>query len=107
MKAAVLNKPGSPLIIENVGDPRPEAGEILIKVKACGVCHTDVHLAAGEWRLPKLPLILGHEVAGTVEAVGLGVRSFQPGDRAGLPWIYSTCETCEYCTTERERTAVK
>lgn len=102
MKAAVLHKPGTPLVIENVADPSPGSGEILIKVKACGVCHTDVHLAAGEWRLPKLPLILGHEVTGTVEAIGPGVTQFKEGERAGVPWIYSTCGSCEYCTTDRE-----
>ena len=81
MKAAVLHKPGARLVVEDVDDPQPGPGEILIKVKACGVCHTDLHLAAGEWRLPKLPLIMGHEAVGTVEAVGAGVTSFKAGDR--------------------------
>jgi len=102
MKAAVLHKPGMPLIIEDIADPEPGPGEILIEVKACGVCHTDLHLAAGEWRLPKLPLVLGHEVVGIVRAVGPGVTSFKRGDRAGFPWINSTCASCEYCTTDRE-----
>ncbi len=102
MKAAVLHKPGSPLVLEQIDDPRPDAGEILIKVKACGVCHTDLHLAVGEWRLPKLPLVLGHEAVGTVEEVGPGVTNFKVGDRAGIPWIYSTCGTCEYCASDRE-----
>ena len=102
MKAAVLRKPGAPLVIEDVEDPRPGAGEILIEVKACGVCHTDLHLAAGEWSLPKLPLILGHEVVGVVRGVGPGVSNFKEGDRAGIPWIYSTCGACEFCTSDRE-----
>ncbi len=102
MKAAVLRKPGAPLIVESVDDPRPGAGEVLIKVRACGICHTDLHLAAGEWRLPKLPLILGHEVVGQVDEVGPGVTNFKAGDRAGISWIYRTCETCEFCTSERE-----
>ena len=102
MKAAVLRKPGAPLVVEDVEDPRPGAGEILIEVKACGVCHTDLHLAAGEWSLPKLPLILGHEVVGVVRGVGPGVSNFKEGDRAGIPWIYSTCGTCEFCTSDRE-----
>lgn len=102
MKAAVLHRPGSPLVIEEIADPQPGAGEILIRVKACGVCHTDLHLAAGEWRLPKLPLVLGHEVVGEVDAVGPGVSNFKAGDRAGIPWIYSTCGACEYCTSDRE-----
>jgi alcohol dehydrogenase, propanol-preferring len=102
MKAAVLHQAGAPLVVAEVPDPEPGPGEIVIRVKACGVCHTDLHLMAGEWRLPKLPLILGHEVAGVVEAAGEGVRSFKPGDRAGIPWIYSTCGACEYCASDRE-----
>ena len=102
MKAAVLRKPGAPLVVEDVEDPRPGAGEILLEVKACGVCHTDLHLAAGEWSLPKLPLILGHEVVGVVRGVGPGVSNFKEGDRAGIPWIYSTCGACEFCTSDRE-----
>ena len=102
MKAAVLHKPGSPLVIEDVDKPQPGAGEILIRVRACGVCHTDLYLMAGEWRLPKLPLILGHEAVGEVEAVGSDGANFKVGDRAGIPWIYSTCGACEYCTSDRE-----
>jgi len=102
MKAAVLNRAGLPLLIEDVVVPQPGPGEILIKVKACGVCHTDLHLAAGEWRLHKLPLILGHEAVGVVEESGPGVTSLKVGDRAGIPWIYFTCGECEYCTSDRE-----
>ncbi len=102
MKAAVLHQPGAPLVIEEREVPSPGPGEILLQVKACGVCHTDLHLAAGEWRLPKLPLILGHEATGVVESVGAGVTNFKVGDRAGIPWIYSTCGTCEFCTSDRE-----
>lgn len=102
MISAVLHKPGAPLVIEETGKPAPQAGEILLRVKACGVCHTDLHLISGEWRLPKLPLIPGHEVVGIVEAVGPGVSNFAPGDRAGVPWIYSTCGACEFCASDRE-----
>jgi propanol-preferring alcohol dehydrogenase len=102
MKAAVLQKPGAPLVIEERDVPSPGPGEILIKVRACGVCHTDLHLAAGEWRLPKFPVVLGHEAVGIVEAAGPGVANFKAGDRAGIPWIYSTCGTCEFCTSDRE-----
>ncbi|HMD96900.1 MAG TPA: zinc-dependent alcohol dehydrogenase [Terriglobia bacterium] len=102
MRAAVLHQAGSPLTIEEVEKPVPGAGEVLIQVKACGVCHTDLHLAAGEWRLHKLPLVLGHEAVGVVEAVGPGVANFKAGDRAGIPWIYSACGICEYCTSDRE-----
>lgn len=90
------------MVIENIDDPRPGPGEILIRVKACGVCHTDLHLVAGEWPLKKLPLVLGHEAVGIVEAVGPEVKNFKAGDRAGIPWIYSTCGACEFCTSDRE-----
>jgi alcohol dehydrogenase, propanol-preferring len=102
MKAAVLRKAGEPLGIEEIAAPVAGPGEILIRVKACGVCHTDLHLAAGEWRLPKLPLVLGHEAVGIVESVGEGVTNFKSGDRAGVPWIHQTCESCEFCTSNRE-----
>jgi alcohol dehydrogenase, propanol-preferring len=102
MKAAVLHKAGAPLVVEEIDKPQPGPDEILIQVKACGVCHTDLHLAEGEWRLPKLPLILGHEAVGIVESVGLGVKTFKTEDRAGTPWIYSTCGECEFCASDRE-----
>src|SRR6266568_1739121 len=102
MKAAALYQPGAPLVIEEIDKPQPGSAEILIKVKACGVCHTDLHLAAGEWRLPKLPLVMGHEAVGVVEAVGADVKNFKAGDRGGIPWIYSTCGECEFCSSDRE-----
>ncbi len=102
MRAAVLHKAGEPLRIEEIPAPVAGPGEILIRVKACGVCHTDLHLGAGEWRLPKLPLVLGHEAVGIVESVGEGVSNFKPGDRAGVPWIYRSCGECEFCTSDRE-----
>lgn len=102
MQAAVLHQAGASLVVEDVPDPKPGPGEIVIRVKACGVCHTDLHLMAGEWPLPRLPLILGHEAVGIVDAVGPGVTNFKLGDRAGIPWIFSTCGACEYCTSDRE-----
>src|SRR5512143_67412 len=102
MKAAVLERAGENLRIQELPAPQAGRGEILIRVKACGVCHTDLHLAAGEWRLPKLPLVLGHEAVGIVESVGEGVSIFKPGDRAGVPWIYRTCGKCEFCASDRE-----
>ena len=102
MKAAILRQAGTPLVIEEMDKPQPGPGEILIHVKACGVCHTDLHLMSGEWRLPKLPLVLGHEAVGVVESIGPGVKNFTVGDRAGIPWIYSTCGECEFCTSDRE-----
>ena len=103
MKAAILRQPGSPLAIEDVSDPRPGRGEVLIRVRACGVCHTDLHIASGEWPAPKLPLILGHEVVGEVVEASGGVTGFSPGDRVGVSWIYSTCGHCEFCSSDRER----
>ncbi len=102
MRAAVLEQAGSPLLIRDV--PRPEVGpgEVLLRVRACGVCHTDLHLAAGDWRLPKLPLIPGHEVTGIIEQVGAEVRELKVGDRAGIPWIYWSCGSCEYCLANNE-----
>ena len=74
----------------------------MLRVRACGVCHTDLHLAAGDWRLPKLPLIPGHEVTGIIEEVGSEVRELKVGGRAGMPWIYSSCGSCEYCLANNE-----
>ena len=106
MKAAVLHSFAEPLTIGEVARPVPGAGELLIKVAACGVCHSDLHLALGEWDLlkpiTKLPLVLGHEIAGTVEAVGAEVKDFSAGDRVGVPWLHYTCGQCEFCSTGRE-----
>ncbi len=106
MKAAVLNEIGRPLEIQDVARPEPGAGEVLVRVKACGVCHSDLHVALGEWDLLKpitrVPLILGHEIAGTVETVGEGVDSLAPGDYVGIPWLHWTCGVCEYCQAGRE-----
>ncbi len=106
MKAAVLHSFAEQLIIEEVEKPAPGAGEVLIKVAACGVCHSDLHLALGEWDLlkpiTKLPLVLGHEVAGAIESVGEGVTEFVSGDRVGVPWLHWTCGECEFCQLGRE-----
>ncbi|MCI0338428.1 MAG: zinc-dependent alcohol dehydrogenase [Acidobacteria bacterium] len=106
MLAAVLHSFAEPLVIEEVATPAPGRGEVLIKVAACGVCHSDLHLALGEWELlkpiTKLPLTLGHEVTGTIEAVGEGVAGFNVGDRVGVPWLHYTCGDCEFCSLGRE-----
>jgi propanol-preferring alcohol dehydrogenase len=106
LKAAVLHSFAEPLRIEEIPTPTPGPGEVLIKVAACGVCHSDLHLAMGEWDLlkpiTKLPLTLGHEVAGTIAAVGEGVTGFEAGDRVGLPWLHWTCGECEFCSMGRE-----
>jgi alcohol dehydrogenase, propanol-preferring len=103
MRAAVLRSIGSPLAIEDVLTPTAGRGELLIKVIACGVCHSDVHAVDGDWTpLPSLPLIPGHEVTGTVAAVGDDVSGFAVGELVGVPWMYSSCGTCELCLAGME-----
>ena len=103
MKAAVLRKIGAPLKIESLPIPRPGPGQLLIKVVACGVCHSDLHAVDGDWTpLPNLPLVPGHEAAGHVAAVGAGVSGFKKGDAVGVPWMFSACGTCELCLAGME-----
>ncbi|MBD9481292.1 alcohol dehydrogenase AdhP [Pseudoxanthomonas sp. PXM02] len=98
MKAAVVRAFGQPLAIEEVPVPRPAAGDILVKIEACGVCHTDLHAAEGDWPVkPNPPFIPGHEGVGHVVAVGAGVSHVKEGDRVGIPWLYSACGYCEHC----------
>ncbi|EDX70980.1 Alcohol dehydrogenase GroES-like domain superfamily [Coleofasciculus chthonoplastes PCC 7420] len=100
MKAAVVHKFGEPLSIEEVPIPEPQAGQVLIRTATCGVCHTDLHAADGDWPVkPTLPFIPGHEGAGYVAAVGDGVTLYKEGDRVGVPWLHSACGHCEYCFT--------
>ena len=103
MKAAVLHQLKTPLTIEQVPIPEPGHGELLIKVTACGVCHSDLHAVDGDWTPPPvIPLIPGHEVAGTVAKLGPGVTGFKPGDAVGVPWLYSACGHCEFCLAGME-----
>lgn len=98
MKAAVVRAFDQPLAIEEVAVPRPGAGQILVKVAACGVCHTDLHAAEGDWPVkPSPPFIPGHEGVGHVVAVGAGVSHVREGDRVGVPWLYSACGRCTHC----------
>ncbi|OEC95208.1 MULTISPECIES: alcohol dehydrogenase AdhP [unclassified Rhizobium] len=100
MRAAIVTEFGKPLSIEYRPVPRPEPGKILVRVKACGVCHTDLHAADGDWPVrPSLPFTPGHEVAGIVAAVGAGVTDLKEGDRVGIAWLHDTCLKCEYCET--------
>jgi len=100
MKAAVVHQFGKPLQIEEVAVPKPGPGEILVEVKACGVCHTDLHAAIGDWPVkPSLPFIPGHEAAGIVVAVGSGVTERKIGDAVGVAWLHDACMRCEYCET--------
>jgi alcohol dehydrogenase, propanol-preferring len=101
MKAAVLHEFKKPLAIEEIARPVPGPNDVLIEVEACGVCHSDLHLADGDWKqfasIVKRPLILGHEIAGRVAEKGTAVQNLQIGDRVGVPWIYWTCGECEFC----------
>jgi len=100
MKAAVVRAFGQPLVIEDVPVPMPGRGEILVKVKACGVCHTDLHAASGDWPVkPQPPFIPGHEAAGVVAALGPDVTDFKLGDAVGVAWLHDACMRCEYCET--------
>jgi propanol-preferring alcohol dehydrogenase len=98
MKAAVVREFGKPLAIEEVPVPQPGGGQVLVKIQACGVCHTDLHAVEGDWPVkPKPPFIPGHEGAGQVAAVGSGVRHVKEGDRVGIPWLHTACGHCEHC----------
>ena len=98
MQAAVAHQLRAPLTIEALPVPTPGHGEILIKVTACGVCHSDLHAVDGDWTPPPvLPLIPGHEVTGHVAALGAGVTTLGVGARVGVPWLYSACGHCEFC----------
>ncbi|WP_198521528.1 alcohol dehydrogenase AdhP [Rhizobium sullae] len=100
MKAALVKEFGKPLSIECVPVPVPGPGEILVKVMACGVCHTDLHAADGDWPVrPAPPFIPGHEAAGVVAALGPGVTEFKEGDPVGVAWLHDACLRCEYCET--------
>ena len=99
MRAMLLDAPAKPLRRAEIADPLPARGEILVRVRACGVCRTDLHIAAGELREAKLPLVLGHEIVGVVEQGGV---RYSAGARVGIPWLGWTCGTCEFCTRGRE-----
>ncbi|MFC2031632.1 zinc-dependent alcohol dehydrogenase family protein [Chloroflexota bacterium] len=88
---------GSPLAETDLPLPQPGPGQIRLRVRTCGVCHTDLHLVEGEISLPRLPIVPGHQIVGEVDALGEGVTGLAPGDRLGVPWLFSTCGACEYC----------
>jgi propanol-preferring alcohol dehydrogenase len=102
MKAMVLENAGTPLRSVDLPVPAPGEGEILIKVEACGICRTDLHILDGELDQPNLPLVMGHQIVGSVEALGGGVRRFHRGQRVGVPWLGKTCQHCYYCTSGQE-----
>jgi propanol-preferring alcohol dehydrogenase len=99
MKAAVVTAFGAPLAIREVPVPQVSAGQVLVRVMASGVCHTDLHAASGDWPVkPTLPFIPGHEGVGVVAQVGPGVSHLKEGDRVGVPWLHSACGRCEHCS---------
>lgn len=103
MKAAIARQFGAPLTIEELPIPEVKSGQILVKIAASGVCHTDLHAVSGDWPVkPMLPLIPGHEGAGTVTAIGAGVTQVKEGDRVGVPWLHTTCGQCEFCLSSWE-----
>ena len=111
MKAAVLHEFKTPLVIEEVPRPEPASQEVLIQVEACGVCHSDLHVAGGDWKqfagIVKRPLILGHEVVGRVVEKGSAAGEIELGDRVGVPWLHWTCGACESCREGNENLCAK
>jgi propanol-preferring alcohol dehydrogenase len=102
MHAMVLNKIGSTLEWTELADPQPGPGEIRVKVSACGVCRTDLHVVNGELPNPKTPIIPGHEIVGRIDLLGAGIKGLKIGERVGIPWLGHTCGVCPYCLEHRE-----
>lgn len=102
MRAMILAAPGQPLREADLPVPKPQPEQVLLQIHACGVCRTDLHIVDGELTQPKLPLVLGHQIVGTVVEVGERVTKFRAGDRVGVPWLGSTCNRCRYCLSGRE-----
>src|SRR3989304_5556990 len=110
MKAMVLRTPSpidsAPLEWAELPLPTPGPGEVRIKVSACGICHTDLHIVEGELPLAKAPIVPGHQIVGVVDASGHGATRFREGDRVGAPWLHSTCGRCSFCRDGRENLCV-
>lgn len=102
MRAMIFEQPGRPLILHHLAIPRPAAGQLLMKIRACGICRTDLHIVDGDLDRPNLPLVLGHEIVGEVVELGEHVAGFSVGQRVGVPWLGGTCGQCEYCRSGRE-----
>lgn len=108
MRAAVVREFGGPLVIEERPIPEPAPGQVVIRMEASGLCHTDIHAAQGDWPVkPTVPFVPGHEGVGIVHAVGAGVTSPRPGERVAVPWLGYACGTCEYCLTGWETLCLK
>src|SRR5512135_2258966 len=102
MRAMVLRRQRAPLEQAELARPEPEPGDLLLEVKACAVCRTDLHVVDGDLTRPKLPLVPGHEIVGTVAAAGSAARGWKAGDRVGVPWLGWTCGQCRYCRAKQE-----
>jgi propanol-preferring alcohol dehydrogenase len=106
MRACLLHAPApidtNPLLCSEIAAPEPAAGEVLVRVQACAVCRTDLHVIEGELACRKSPLIPGHQVVGRVQRAGAGASRFKPGDRVGIAWLHRACGVCEYCASGRE-----
>lgn len=108
MKAAIAREFGGPLSIEELPDPTPGPGEVVVDIEASGLCHTDIHAVNGDWPVkPKMPLIPGHEGVGKVSAVGAGVTHISEGERVALPWLGWACGVCDYCVSGWETLCTK
>lgn len=107
MRAMLLDAPGKPLRLARLPVPHPAPGGVLVKVEACGVCRTDLHVVDGELPHPKLPLIPGHEIVGRIAALGEGVAHLKPGARVGIPWLGWTCAECSFCRSGKENLCEK
>jgi propanol-preferring alcohol dehydrogenase len=102
MKAMVLHTVGKPLELQDIPIPNPNKNQLLLNVHTCGVCRTDLHIIDGELEDPDIPLVLGHQIVGTVEKVGANVTGFKKGEKVGVPWLGYTCSECEFCQQDHE-----
>src|SRR5262249_30850027 len=102
MRAAILKQAKELVCVTDAAKPEPGHGEVLIRVEVCGLCHTDLHITDGSWKLPKLPLIPGHEAVGWIEEMGPGVEGLAKGDRVGVAWLHHACRICDLCIQGRE-----
>ena len=102
MKAMIFDKPGQRMRAAELPNPSPKEGQVLIRVRACGVCRTDLHVVDGELAEPRLPLVPGHQIVGVIEATGTGATAFSPGARVGVPWLGGCCGQCRYCLSGQE-----
>ena len=102
MRAMVLESSRTRLVLQSRATPEPGPGQILVQIRACGVCRTDLHVCDGELPHTKFPIVPGHEIIGVVAGIGAGVDGFEIGDRIGVPWLGHTCGACRYCLAGQE-----